>query len=112
MSELVTRLQNIVGENRVLDDEDARTTYGQDWTRFFSPNPLAVVFPSSTEQVKELVLLAREEKIALVPSGDRTGSSSGAVAENGELIVSFDRMNKVDGFDPVDQTVSVGAVVP
>ncbi len=111
MSELVTRLQNIVGENRVLDDEDARTTYGQDWTRFFSPNPLAVVFPSSTEQVRELVLLAREEKIALVPSGGRTGLSGGAVAENGELIVSFDRMNKVDGFDPVDQTVSVGAGV-
>ena len=38
-----------------------------------------------------------------MPSGGRTGLSGGAVASHGEVVVSFDRMNRVLGFEPADR---------
>ena len=46
-----------------------------------------------------------------MPSGGRTGLSGGAVAAQGEVVVSFDRMRRVLDFDPVDRTLTVEAGV-
>lgn len=85
--------------------------YGTDWTREFSPNPLAAVFPNTLEDVRKIVVFANENKVALTPSGGRTGLSAGAVAANRELIVSFEKMNKVISFNKADQTLEVEAGV-
>ena len=50
-------------------------SYGQDWTRFIQPAPLAVVFPRTTNEVADVVKFARAKGVALVPSGGRTGLS-------------------------------------
>ena len=49
------------------------------------------------------------EGVAVVPSGGRTGLSGGAVAANGELVLSLERMNKPLAFDAVDRTLTVQA---
>ena len=110
-SEIFRRLSRIVGKDRVHTDSLQRETYGQDWTRFYEPNPSAVVFPEDTGQVSRIVKLANQVGLALVPSGGRTGLSGGAVAANGELVVSFDRMNRILAFDDIDQSVVVQAGV-
>jgi len=84
-------------------------SHGQDWTRFRTAAPAGVVFPESSEQVCRLVAEASREGIPLVPSGGRTGLSGGAVAANGEIVVSFDRMRNFTGFDETDRTVTVEA---
>ena len=45
--------------------------------------------------------------VAIVPSGGRTGLSGGAVAANGELVLSLERMNRVLDFNAVDRTLTV-----
>src|SRR5690606_20553292 len=57
------------------------------------------------------VLLANELNIALVPSGGRTGYSGGAVAKDGEVVVSLERMNRIVHFSEDDQDVTVEAGV-
>jgi FAD/FMN-containing dehydrogenase len=69
------------------------------------------VFPSTIEQVQAIVQLANAEKFALVPSGGRTGLSAGAVAAHGEVVVSFDYMNKILEFVPEDRMVRIQAGV-
>lgn len=88
-------------------DATARQTYGLDWTRFYTPDALAVIFPRDIDEVIRLVLFANEHRLPLVPSGGRTGLSGGAVALQRELVVSFDKMNKIEAFDPIDRTVVV-----
>ena len=83
--------------------------YGKDWTRTFAPNPMAVAFPRSTEDVSKLMKLCSEQKIAVVPSGGRTGLSGGAMASNGELVLSLTRMNKIGKIDFLSLTVPVEA---
>jgi FAD/FMN-containing dehydrogenase len=100
---MIDALHEIFSSNRVKTDADSLAHWGRDWTRSFNVAPCAVVFPESTDEVVALVRLAGAKKYALVPSGGRTGLSGGAVAGNGEIVVSFDRMNKILAFDPADR---------
>jgi FAD/FMN-containing dehydrogenase len=108
---VLATLAEIVGGNRVLTDSESLLQYGRDWTRFHTPEPAAIVLPGSIEEVQAVVRLAAAGKIALVPSGGRTGLSEGALARNGELVLALDRMNGIDDFNPVDRTVRCGAGV-
>jgi len=104
-SALLDELMTLVEPGKVLTDTDSLETYGKDWTKHFAPAPLAIVFPKSTEQVQAIVRWANRHKVALVPSGGRTGLSAAAVAANGEVVVSFDYMNQILAFDEFDRSV-------
>ena len=108
---VLTKLQNIVGESRVLTDDASLATYGRDWTAVYTPSPGAVVLPGAIEQVQAIVRLAAAEQLAIVPSGGRTGLSGGAVAARGELVLALDRLNAIEDFSAVDRTVRCGAGV-
>lgn len=110
-SELLTQLTTIVGESRIKTDADSLENWGRDHTKHFDPNPLVIVFPSTTEQVQAIIKLANQFNVAITPSGGRTGLSAGAVATNGEIVVSMDKMNKVLGFFPSDRMIRVQAGV-
>jgi FAD/FMN-containing dehydrogenase len=110
-AELENQLKAIVGDDKVKTDADSLETFGKDWTKIYPPNPAAIVFPKTTEQVQAIVKFANEHQIALVPSGGRTGLSAGAVAANGEVVVAFDYMNSISGFNAMDKTVRCGAGV-
>jgi FAD/FMN-containing dehydrogenase len=105
------QLQQIVGADRVLTDADALLQYGRDWTRVYTPEPVAVLLPGSIAEVQEIVRLAARENLAIVPSGGRTGLSAGAVACRGELVLALDRLNQIEDFNPVDRSVRCGAGV-
>ena len=91
----------------ISSDSVLLESHGCDWSHFREPAPSAIVFPRSIEQVTDLVNLARERRIPLVPSGGRTGLSGGAIAVKGEVVVSFDHMRKIIEFNSVDRTLTV-----
>lgn len=101
---LIDELKTLVEPGKVLTDADSLNAYGKDWTKHFAPAPSAIVFPKSIEQVQAIVRWANERKVALVPSGGRTGLSAAAVAANGEVVVSFDYMNQILEFNEMDRT--------
>lgn len=107
--QLINDLINLVDETNVLLDESDLQHYGGDWCRQYSPNPSAIVFPRSTEQVQSVLKWANENQVAIVPSGGRTGLSGGATAMNGEVVVALDKMNRVVSSDTVAGTITVEA---
>ena len=107
--QIITRLTDIVGAQRLLLEQDDLQRFGIDRTTIWKANPCAVVLPGSVEEVQQLVLLANEFNLAIVPSGGRTGLSGGAVAKDGEIVVAMDRMNQVLDFNPMDRCVTLGA---
>ena len=104
-------LRDLFGEEQVRTDEESLTHYGKDWTNGFLVAPSAVVFPESNDQVVDLVRYAIEQNVPLVPSGGRTGLSGGAIAGQGEVVVSFERMNKILDFSVEDRLVTCQAGV-
>lgn len=104
---LVETLSLCCPDLRISTEAAVLESHGQDWTRFRKPAPAAIAFPASTDQVCDLVKCAEQNHFPLVPSGGRTGLSGGAVAANGELVVSFDWMRRVVEFNEIDRTVTV-----
>jgi FAD/FMN-containing dehydrogenase len=105
------KLQQAFPSIELSTDAAVLQSHGQDWTRFYTPAPMVVAFPRTAQEVQSLVRFANTEGIAIVPSGGRTGLSAGAVAANGELVISFDRMRKILDFNPVDRSLTVEAGV-
>lgn len=99
------------GPSQIKTDTESLEHWGKDWTKHFAPAPAAIVFPKTAEQVQAIVLLANEHNIVLTPSGGRTGLSAGAVASNGEIVVSMDKMNRIGRFYPADRMVEIEAGV-
>ena len=83
--------------------------FGRDWTRVYEPAPCAIALPRTTDEVSRLLALCNEAGIAVVPSGGRTGLAGGAVAKNGELVLSLARMRRIDPIDFLGSTLRVQA---
>ena len=109
--DILLALQNIVGENRIKTDHDSLEKWGKDHSKHFSPHPSVIVFPETTEQVQAIVKLANQLNFAITPSGGRTGLSAGAVAHQGEVVLSLDKMNQILQFYPADRMVRIQAGV-
>ena len=101
---LVSQLQAIVGEEKILTDSSELAYWGKDSTSL-AANPSAIVFPQNIEQLQAIVKLANEEALSLVPSAGRTGLSGGAVATKQELVVSLKDMNAIKEYSEIDRTV-------
>jgi len=111
MPDTISQFAAIVGEQYLLSDADDLDVYGQDWSKLYSPAPCFIVKPADTQQVSDLLILANKLNVKIVPSGGRTGLSGGAVATNGEVVLSLERLNKISDFNSIDRTVSCGAGV-
>ena len=108
-STILRELVTLLGTERCLTDKISGDHFGRDWTRFATPNPLAVLFPESIADVQQIIQLARRFKTPIVPSGGRTGLSGGAVAASGELVLALDRMNQIINVDPTSRSITCKA---
>jgi FAD/FMN-containing dehydrogenase len=108
-SDVLARIADALGPDLLSQDPTELTEYGRDWTRVLAPAPSAIAFPRTTEQVSKLLAICSGERIGVVPSGGRTGLAGGAVAANGEIVVSLSRMRRMDEVDRLGGTVRVQA---
>ncbi len=102
---IIKKLQDKFPDSDCRTDADSKDQYGQDWTRFHKVDALAIIFPRKEAEIQWLVKFAKKYRLALVPSGGRTGLSAGAVATQGEIIVSLERMDKIIEYNAEEVTV-------
>lgn len=95
--------------DQIVQDKEQLLEYGNDWLKQWSGFASLLLFPKSTKDVIHIVEWARDFKYQLIPSGGRTGLSGGATALKKEVVVSFDKMNKLIDFNPWDQFATVQA---
>jgi glycolate oxidase len=69
--------------------------------------PFAVVRPTSTAEVSNLLRWASLNEIPVTPRGSGTGLSGGALPVNGGLVISFDQMRAVLRVDANDHVAVV-----
>ena len=87
--------ESVVGVQNVRRAADDLQHLGGDWTKEFKPSPAVVVLPATRQEVQQIVAYCHRERLPYVPSGGRTGLVGGAVAQQGEVVISLGRMNKV-----------------
>ncbi len=94
--ELITALRAAVGESNVVIDTDITATYSRDMMPLApSGSPLAVVFPTSTDQVAAVVRACAAAGVPIVPRGAGSGLTGAANAVDGAVTVVLTRMNRI-----------------
>ncbi len=101
----------LLKEQVIIDDTATVEHYAKDWTKQFPINASGVVFPKTTEEVSKIIKICNQHNLKLVPSGGRTGLSGGAVASNGEWVLSLDKMNQIIEVSPTDSSIVAEAGV-
>ena len=102
---IIQSLQSIVGPDYVIYRPEDIIVFEYDGSVDRSL-PSVVVLPADTEQVAEVVKVAREHGIPIVARGAGTGLSGGAVASQGGIVLALTRMKRVLEIDP-DNRVAV-----
>ena len=100
----VAELRALLGEEAVISEGQDLAYYGSDRCKGGWPvAPGVVVFPRTIEQVQEIVRLCTRRRVAIVPSGGRTGLTGAATATAGELVLSLERMAEILEVDPTSR---------
>lgn len=94
-NEMTALLQNIVGQSFLFTDDATRNHYGHDETEDYVFPPAVVVKPGTTQEISDIVKLANQYNIPVVPIGGRTGLSGGALAIHGGIGLSMERFTKI-----------------
>ena len=106
-ADTIKRLVRILDDKTaILIEESERLAYGYDNSRR-QAMPDAVVFPTSHQQVMDIVQLANEQRIPLIARGRGTGTTGATVPTRGGLILSLERMNKISRIDPANRFMVV-----
>src|SRR6185436_17797074 len=97
---LVAAIAARLPDVRLLADEVDRESYRYDETAYLRAGlPRAVALPTTTADVAELVRIAREFRVPIVPRGAGTGLSGGAAGIEGDLTVVFTAMDRIIEID-------------
>jgi glycolate oxidase len=92
---VASRLRSIVGERNCITESSQLRTYESDGLTSFHAMPGIVVLPASTEEVVQVVRIAREAGLPIVPRGAGTGLSGGALPVPGCVLVGMSRMRSI-----------------
>jgi glycolate oxidase subunit GlcD len=106
---MIDGLRAIVGYDYVLGGANSRFASDASRLRARGERARAVVCPGSPAEVASVVSWCYAHDIPMTPRGGGTGLAGGAVAVNGEVVVSMDRLNQVRSFDPLLWRIHVDA---
>jgi glycolate oxidase len=95
MDESIKRsLIDIVGQANFTDLLIDMVSYSYDASDH-NHRPEAAVWPTSSEEVSKILLIANEHRIPLTPRGAGTGLAGAAVPTQGGVVLDMCRMNKI-----------------
>ena len=92
---LVRELAALLGEDGVLHRRDELVVYECDGYVIEKAVPDVVVFPTSTEQVVEVVKLCNQHDVPFVPRGAGTSLAGGTLPIGGGVMISLTRMKRI-----------------
>src|SRR5262245_53137788 len=92
---LVDRLQQIVGRENVLTAPSDLLVYECDGFTVEKNKPDVVVFPTSTEQVVEIVKACNEFDVPFLPRGAGTSLAGGCLPVGGGVMITLSKMKRI-----------------
>ena len=109
---LAALLAEIVGDRGVLVRPSELVTSSSDGLPGYRLRPRLAVFPTTKQQLVDVVHLLARKGVPFVARGAGTGLSAGALARGDTVVIGLNRLSKIISIDPVNRlaVVEPGAV--
>ena len=111
MAGLIERFTELLGANGVLIGDDVSARMIHVW-RQEPIRAACIVRPSTTEEVAAVLKWCNESGQTVVPHGGLTGLVQGCNGSEADVVLSLERLNRIEEVDPVGRTMTVQAGVP
>ncbi|QNN68655.1 FAD-binding oxidoreductase [Sphingomonas lutea] len=110
---MIAEVERRLGPKAVLTDPADLAPWLSDWRGRVHGQSDALLAPGSTAEVAEIVRLAGEYRVPLVPQGGNTGMAAGATppADGSALLLSLRRMSRIRTMDSASRTAIAEAGV-
>src|SRR3954451_25004929 len=97
LSQMIAAVGERFGSKAAITEAGDIEPWLTDWRGRVHGQARAILAPKSTEEVAEIVRLAAEHRVALVPQGGNTGMAAGAAPppDGSALLLSLRRMNRI-----------------
>ncbi|HEX4761796.1 MAG TPA: FAD-binding oxidoreductase [Sphingomicrobium sp.] len=104
-AQMISAVEAKLGPKAVIADEADIEPWVTDWRGRVHGRTRAILSPASTEEVAEIVRLAAQLRVPLVPQGGNTGMVAGATppADGSALLLSLRRMNRIRSLSAEDR---------
>ena len=103
---IVEDLKKIVGNDKVSSDMLSIKLYSRDAV-YFQGRAIAVVFPSSTKDVSNVVKYCFVKNLKIYPQGTASEIVGSSTPHEDGIVISFSRMNKIKEKNYIDSYVVV-----
>jgi glycolate oxidase len=110
--DVVAELRRALGAGRVLTAKEDLIPYSRDASYFEGPLPLAVAIPGTAEEAAEVLRIADEAGIPVVPRGGGTSVTGSSIPVEGGIVLSTRGLGGVRDVMPEDGYAIAGAGTP
>ncbi|HMM77493.1 MAG TPA: FAD-binding oxidoreductase [Gammaproteobacteria bacterium] len=108
---LIERFRELLGASGVLTGEDVSSRMIHAW-RQRPISAACIVRPSTTEEVAAVLKCCNDAGQTVVPHGGLTGLVQGCNVDAADVVLSLERLNRIEEVDAVGRTMTVQAGVP
>ena len=103
---VIAALRAIVPGEGVIATEDELRAYECDGLTAYRTVPMAVVLPTTTEQVSRILRFCDRERVKVVPRGAGTSLSGGALPLTDGIVLGLGKFNRILDIDFENRTVT------
>lgn len=108
---LLDKIEKAVSPGGVLLGEDV-SLRSDTWPPTGGCQAMAIIRPVNTHELSAVLKLCHAAGQSVVTHGGLTGLVGGAKAGKEDLVISLERMNRIEAVDVINRTVTVEAGVP
>lgn len=109
MSDMIKQLQSALGAHKVLYGKQLADRYHHIWKMDEPLAARALVLPDSTEDVSKIMRICDDNDQSVVVHGGLTNLVGGTETTEKDLVISMERMNRIEEIDRDNRTMTVEA---
>lgn len=108
---MLDTLKTIVGPKNLLANGEEKARFSHIWKTDVPLEAYAVVFPTSTEELSAVMQLCNEHKQKVIVHGGVTNLVGATITNPDQLVISLEKMNRIEEIDEKSRTITVQAGV-
>lgn len=109
---IVQALASVLAQTELLVGEQIEPRYKTDWSKSRVSEPVAVIRPRTTQSVAQALRVCHAHGQPVTVQGGMTGLVGASQANDGDVVMSLDRLSGVEDLDAAASCMTVWAGTP